>query len=177
MKNNCLLKGTVAWDFYGVLFWLEWIYLGSNRNRFWFFSFKEIPLILDCQFKYWCVSNQTFSEILRISEKGWQMSPRFPNFPFFWVSGPPRKAAKGVNTSQRSENDWQLISRFSDNVLPQHKRVSIQWWTTDSVVNPSRRFYESPRRFGIKRTKLKIAAKNRRSIITILKVEAVHIQT
>jgi hypothetical protein len=33
-------------------FLLEWIYLGLNRNRFWFFHFKEIPLILDSQFKY-----------------------------------------------------------------------------------------------------------------------------
>ncbi len=31
------LKGTVTWDLYGY-FWLEWIYLGLNRNRFWFFS-------------------------------------------------------------------------------------------------------------------------------------------
>jgi hypothetical protein len=52
-----------------------------------------------------------------------------------------------------SENDWQLILQFSDNGLQQHKRVSIYWRTKDSVVNSSQRFYESLRRFGIKRTK------------------------
>jgi hypothetical protein len=41
------------------------------------------------------------------------------------------------------------------------------------------RFYESPRRFGMKHTstpKLEIAAKNRRSFIKILKPQAVHIK-
>jgi hypothetical protein len=52
----------------------------------------------------------------------------------------------------------------------------MYWRTADSVVNPSWRFYEPLRRFSMKCTKLKIAAKNRRSIITILKPEAVYIQ-
>jgi hypothetical protein len=81
-----------------VVFWLEWIYLGLIGNRFWFLNFKEGSSILDSYFKYWCVSYQTFSDIWRISEKDWQLSPRFSNFSFFWVSGPPRNAAKGVNT-------------------------------------------------------------------------------
>jgi hypothetical protein len=45
-----VFKGTVASDFY--MFWLEWIYLGLDMNRFWFFSFSEIPLILNNQIKY-----------------------------------------------------------------------------------------------------------------------------
>jgi hypothetical protein len=54
-------KGTVAWGFCGF-FGLEWVYVGLNRNRFWFFSFtKEVPTILDSQFKYWCVYYQTLS--------------------------------------------------------------------------------------------------------------------
>ncbi len=39
------------------------------------------------------------------------------------------------------------IPRFSENVLQQHKHVF------KTVANPSRRFYESPRRFGMKHTK------------------------
>jgi hypothetical protein len=62
-----------------------------------------------------------------------------------------------------------------ENVLQQHKHVSIYWRTTDSLVNPFWRFYESPRRFGKKHTKIKIVVQNRRSIISILKAEAVHI--
>ncbi len=46
----------------------------------------------------------------------------------------------------------------------------------DSVDNPSERFYESLRRFGINAPKLKLAAKTQKSIITILIAEAVHIQ-
>jgi hypothetical protein len=99
-KNLSDFKGTVAWDFYAC-FWPVWIYLGLNGKRFWFFNFKEGSLILDSYFKYWCVSCQTFSEIRRISEKDWQLSLRFSNFSLFWVGGPPRNAAKGVNTSQR----------------------------------------------------------------------------
>jgi hypothetical protein len=57
-----------------------------------------------------------------------------------------------------------------------NKRVSIHWRATDSVVNPSWRFNESPRMLYINTSKLKIAVKNRRSIITILKAEAVYIQ-
>jgi hypothetical protein len=69
------LKGTVTWDFKNFL-WLEWIYLGLNVKRIWFFSYKEIPSILDSQFKYWCVSYQTFSEICRI-ESWVRSSPIF----------------------------------------------------------------------------------------------------
>ncbi len=47
-STRLTVQGTVAWDFYGF-FWFEWIYLGMNRNRFWFFSFKEIPSIWDSQ--------------------------------------------------------------------------------------------------------------------------------
>jgi hypothetical protein len=70
----CLLKGTVAWDF-GPVFWPVWTDLGLNMNHFWFLSFKEAPLIWYRHFKFWCVSCQTFSEILRISEKDRQLNP------------------------------------------------------------------------------------------------------
>jgi hypothetical protein len=40
------LKG-LSHEIFTGYFWLEWIYLGLNGNRFWFLSFKEIPSILD----------------------------------------------------------------------------------------------------------------------------------
>ncbi len=48
------------------------MHLGLNVNRLWFFNFKEGSSILYSYFGYWCVSYQTFSEILWISEKDWQ---------------------------------------------------------------------------------------------------------
>jgi hypothetical protein len=42
-----------------TFFWQEWIYLSLYRNRFWFFSSKEIPSIVNNQFKYCCISYQT----------------------------------------------------------------------------------------------------------------------
>jgi hypothetical protein len=92
-----------------MAFLLEWIYLGLNRNRFWFFSFKEIPLILDSQSKYWYVSYQTFLEIHWISKKDWQLQSHFSNFPFYWVNGPPRKVAKGINISRRFYESPRMI--------------------------------------------------------------------
>jgi hypothetical protein len=94
------LKG-LSHEIFRVIFWLEWIYIGLKGNRFWFWNFKDVSSILDSNFKYWCVPYQTFSEIRRISEKDWQLSSRFSNFSIFWVSGSPRNAAKGVNTSRR----------------------------------------------------------------------------
>ncbi len=64
-------------EIFGPVFWTVWIDLGLNRNRFWLLSFKEAPLIWDRPFKFWCFSFQTFSEILRISEKDWQLNSRF----------------------------------------------------------------------------------------------------
>ncbi len=52
-------------------------------------NFNDAPLILDNSFNFLCVSGQTFSEILRISEKDWQLSLWFSNFCRFLVSGSP----------------------------------------------------------------------------------------
>ncbi len=69
-------------EIFTVISWLEWIYLGLHGNRFWFFNFKEGSSIWDSLLKYWWVSYQTLSDICRISEKHWQVSSRFSNFPF-----------------------------------------------------------------------------------------------
>ncbi len=39
-------------EIFTVIFWLEWIYLGLNKNRYWFLTFKEGSSILDSYFKY-----------------------------------------------------------------------------------------------------------------------------
>ncbi len=62
-------------------------------NRLWFLNFNDAPLILDNYFKFCHISGQTFSKILRISEKDWKLSLRFSNFRSFLVSGSPRNAA------------------------------------------------------------------------------------
>jgi hypothetical protein len=67
-------KGTVAWDF-RAFFWL----VDRSRPEYkplLVLRFKEAPSIWDGYFKFWCVSCQTFSEILRISEKDWQLNLR-----------------------------------------------------------------------------------------------------
>jgi hypothetical protein len=157
-----------------VIFWLEWIYLGLNENCCWILNFKEGSSVLDSYLKYWCVPYQTFSEILRISEKVWQLSPRFSNFSFFWVSGPPRKAAKGVNTSRRFYESPRMIDNqfrgsprmFSNNISVSLRQMSIL--LGDSTNLGEGLVWSTP--------KLKIVAKNWRSFIKILKPQAVHIQ-
>ncbi len=58
------------------VFWPVWMHLGLNVNRLWFLTFFEAPSIFGNCFKFWWASYQTFSEILRISEKDWQPSYR-----------------------------------------------------------------------------------------------------
>jgi hypothetical protein len=79
------LKG-LSHEIFGPVFWAVWMYLGLNVNRLWFLNFYYALLILDNCFKFWRVSGQTFSEILRISEKDWQMRMRFSNFRRFWLA-------------------------------------------------------------------------------------------
>jgi TolB-like protein len=76
-------------------------------NCLWFLNFNDAPWTLDNYFKFRRISGQTFSEILRISAKDWQLSLQFSNFCRFLVSGSLRNAASGVNISQRIV-DWQL---------------------------------------------------------------------
>jgi hypothetical protein len=40
MKMQEYLKG-LSHEIFRVNFWLEWIYLGLNENRYWFLNFKE----------------------------------------------------------------------------------------------------------------------------------------
>ncbi len=71
------LKG-LSHEIFGPVYWPVWMHLGLNMNRFWFLDFEEAPSIWGSHFKFWCVSVQTFSEILRISEKGWQLRTQLP---------------------------------------------------------------------------------------------------
>jgi hypothetical protein len=43
------LKG-LSYDIFTVIFWLKWIYLGLDGNRFWFLNFKVGSSILDSYF-------------------------------------------------------------------------------------------------------------------------------
>jgi hypothetical protein len=111
VKDVVPLKG-LSHEILRPVFWPVWIYQGLNGNRFSFLNFKEGSLILDSYFKYWCILCQSFSEIRRISEKDWQPSSWFSNFSLFWVSGPSRNAAKGVNTSRRFVESPRMIDNL-----------------------------------------------------------------
>jgi hypothetical protein len=53
---------------------------GLNVHSFWFLNFNDATSILDNYFKFWWVSGQScqsFSEILRISDKDGQLSLQF----------------------------------------------------------------------------------------------------
>jgi hypothetical protein len=82
------LKG-LSHEIFVPVFWAVWMYLGLNVNRMLFLNFNDTPLILDNYFKFWRFSDQTFSKILRISVKDWQLSLRFSNFRRFLVRGSP----------------------------------------------------------------------------------------
>ncbi len=170
MKSK-LLKG-LSHEIFTIIFWLEWIYLGLNENRYWFLNFKEGSSILDSYFKYWCVPYQTFSEIPRISEKDWQLGPRFSNFSFFWVSGSPRNAAKGVNTSRRFVESPRMINNHFRS-SPRMFNISVSLRQLSILLGDSTNLREG---LVWSTPKLKIAARNRRGFIKMLKPQAVHIQ-
>jgi hypothetical protein len=120
------------------------MYLGLIVNRLWFLNFNDASLILDNYFKFWSVSGQTFSEILRISEKDWQLSLRFSNFRRFLVSGSLRNAAEGINISRRIIESPRMIGNWVPVLgqgLATESPVLGEGLATESLVaNPSRRF-------------------------------------
>ncbi len=133
------LKGIVQRDLKGLsheifrpVIWDVWVYLGLNVNPLWFLNFNDAPFILDTYFKFWRVSGQTFSEILRISEKDWHLSLRFSIFHRFLVSSSPEKRCLGwkyFSENRRiSENDWQLSPQFSENDWQLSPQLSKKDW-------------------------------------------------
>jgi hypothetical protein len=168
-----LLKG-LSHEIFTVIFWLEWNYLGLKGNRFWFLNFKDVSSIFGNYFKFWCVSYQIFSEIRRISEKDWQLSTRFSNFSLFWVSGSPRNAAKGVNTSWRfAESPRMIDNQFSGSPRMFFNNISVSKRQVSNLLGDSTNLREG---LVWSAPKLKIVAKNRRNFRKILKLQAVHIQ-
>ncbi len=78
--------------------------VGLNVHSFWFLHFNDATSILDNYFKFWWASGQScqsFSEILRISDKVGQLSLQFSKFHGSLVSSSPRNAAQSINTSRR----------------------------------------------------------------------------
>jgi hypothetical protein len=130
-------------------------------------NYKDVSFILDSNFKYWCVSYQTFAEILRISEKDWQLSKRFSNFSLFWVSGPPRNAAKGVNNSRRFYESPRMIdNQFSGSLRMFFNNISISIRQLSILLGDTTNLREG---LVWRAPKLKIVAKNQRSFLKILK--------
>ncbi len=123
------LKG-LSHEIFRPVFWPWWIYLGLNGNRFWFFNFKEGSLIWDSYFKYWCVSRQVLTTEFAVLQ-----------FSLFWVSGPPRNAVKGVNTSRifvKSPRMIDILFRgsprmFFNNISVSLIQLSILLWDSKNL--------------------------------------------
>jgi hypothetical protein len=71
----CLVRGTVARDFWACC-WPVWMHLGLNKHHFWFLNYKEAPSYVTAILSFDAFQFKP-SEILRIFEKDWQLSPRF----------------------------------------------------------------------------------------------------
>jgi hypothetical protein len=50
-----------------------------------------------------------------------------------------------------STNLWEVLTPFAAFLRGPLTQKKENWRTADPVVNPPRRFYESPKRFGMKR--------------------------
>ncbi len=118
------------------------MHLGLNKNRFWFLNFKEAPSIWDSLFKFCCVSVQTFSEILRISEKVWHLSPRFSEIYLNCqllldtlmllknILGEPRTVA---NPSPRT-GEWRMYWKFVFPVYTKTRDLYFQYILTIFLI-------------------------------------------
>jgi hypothetical protein len=80
--------------------------------------------------------------------------PRFSNFSLFWVSGSPRNAAKGVNTSWSFVESPRMIdNQFSGSPRLFFNNISVSIRQLSILLGDSTNLRE--RRFGMKRTKIK----------------------
>ncbi len=103
------------------------LHLGLNKNRFWFLNFKEYVRYETSILSVDAFRVQTFSEILRISERDWQLSLRFSE----------------IYLNCQLLSDTLMLLK---NILGEPKTVANPSLRIgDSVANPCQRFYESPR--------------------------------
>jgi hypothetical protein len=115
--------------------------------------------------KYWCVSCQIFLEICRISEKDWQLSPRFSNFSLFWVSGPPRNAAQGVNTYRICVESPRMIDNlFRGSTRMFFNNISVSLVQLSILLRDSTNLWEG---LVWNASIFKITVKNRRTLFKI----------
>ncbi len=124
-KNVILVLKGLSHELFGLVYWLVWMHLGLNKNHFWFLNFEEAPPIWGSHFKFWCVSVQTFSEILRISKKDWQLRNS--------VANPSLRTGDLVaNPSPRTGNSVANHSRrFYDSPRNIYTLSSVSWRTAN----------------------------------------------
>ncbi len=139
------LKG-LSHEIFRPVFWPVWMHLGLNVNRLWFLILKRVlwfyTVILSID-AFHIKPSRRFVE----SRKG--LTTILKTCLCFWRTFSENRGISCQSFSE-TENDWHPLQRFSENRLP---RIKKNWRNGNSVVNPSRRFYESPRRFGMKRIK------------------------
>ncbi len=144
------LKWTVAWQFLGF-FWLNgYMYLGLSRNRFWFSNYKDAPFIWDSQCKFQCLSCQTFSEILRISEKDWPLSLQFSKNVYLYCKllGDMIILLKNILKEPQTCQFLLEVKKLQEVCTPLssvsrgtvNKKNHENWRTMGSVANPFPRF-------------------------------------
>ncbi len=144
------------------------MHLGLNKIRFWFLYLTEAPSIWGSHFQFLCVSVQTFSEILRISELATVDSVVNPS---------PRTGDSVANYSRKfydsPRNIYTLssVSRITANqkstkIEEPQAQLPILLWDSEKLGDC----------LAWNASKLKIIIYNQRSIIKIWKPEAVHIQ-
>ncbi len=118
-----ILKG-LSHEIFGPVYWSLGMHLGLNKNCFWFLNFKGTPSIWGWHFKFLCVSVQTFSEILRISEKDSSedlVADPFPRTGDSVADHSPRTGDSVANHSWRFYNSPRNISTLS----------SVSWRTAN----------------------------------------------
>jgi hypothetical protein len=97
-------------------FWPLWMHLHLNMNHVCFKNCYDAHSIFGGYLKFLCVSYQTFSEILRISKKDWQLNSWFSNnqrHAYIVEEHSRRTAELVVNYSRRSYKSLRSIDTFA----------------------------------------------------------------
>ncbi len=145
-KRRRSSKG-LSYEIFGFVLWPVWKHQAWMWATFGFKNFRDVPSIMDNYFKFWCVSGQSFWEILKISEKEWQLSPWFSNFCRFLVSGSLWSVAEGVNTSRRFLESLRrigyvclVLQEYSSKLPCLQEACNINKISRRTIVNPSPSF-------------------------------------
>jgi hypothetical protein len=150
VERDCRMR------FLGLFSWLACMHVGLNVNRFWFLNFYDAPSFVDDYFKFWFVSGQIFSEILRFLES-WRRIGNWaccsPMFRDFWLAF-SEKHCLGCKWFSKM---FRIPVKIGYWVLNSRRRIGNQVCDSpriffnnismvDLATNPSSKFWEYPER-------------------------------